>query len=62
MGGVQNPCRRQSSPVTAGPLCIQRVPHRMPIQGASGFYEAGERPTHTKLRSLLCCTHTEEGG
>lgn len=61
-GWVQNPCRRQSSPVTAGPLCIQRVPRRMPIQGASGFYEAGEQPTHTKPRSLLCCTLTEEGG
>lgn len=57
--------RNRSTPVTAEPLCIQCTPHQMAIQGASGLYEAeggGETPTHTKLRSLPCCTQTDEGG
>ena len=52
---------KQSSPTTAGPLSIHCVPHHMPIHGASGGWEAGERHSPTQSRRL-CCGEEERGG
>lgn len=63
--GIGRLCRKratqkQSSPMTAGPLSFHYVPHQMPIHGASGCWEAGERHPPTQSRGLCCVAHREE--
>lgn len=40
-------------------LFLFSVPHHMPIQGASGCWEAGESHPPTQSRGLCCAAHRE---
>ncbi len=56
----ERPCRRKTSLTTAGTLSFHCVPHQMPIHGASGCWEAGERHPPTQSWGLCCVAHREE--
>lgn len=61
-GCVENKQHKKTSPTTAGPLSFHCVPHQMPIHGASGCREAGERRPPSQSRGLCCVAHREERG
>lgn len=58
--GDEKPCRKKSPLTTAGPLSFHCVPHQMPIQGASGCWEAGERHPPTQSGGLCCVAHRKK--